>query len=452
MQRKRLLATGAILVVLLSCLILLVPNTSVQAQNKMLLATPGPAFTATAVLDQAATAVAVADRTANEVSNQTASTQNILNYISFLSVILPALLALAATILGLLGFSRLRDFEKRAEVSTRKIEDTRKEIDKKREDIDELQRRLIHDAENTNKIISYLILSNQLVEEKKNDQAIQTLKRALLLRSHDPQLNYALGRMYSGIGSYDTAIDSLKKALEADEEMPQAHMELGLAYRFRADAYYKDEQEEKRFSEYNQAIYHLKRAYALLPGYEVAISSLAGTYRRLKMYQTSLYYYQMALEANPESSYAPGNIGLLAYHEGKMQIALPAFKQTKELAVQLKSLDGPQWDYYDLGMSTLVLKEGKLEAIAAYEKAIERTRNSTEFRSVLDGLTFLQEVEDKYPIEGLDSVITLVKEAKAKMEAKEKAIEQASARLVEQIAAENRLALPIQDEDDTGTP
>src|SRR5439155_16316963 len=75
----------------------------------------------------------------------------------------------------------------------------------------------------------------------------------------------------------------------------------------------------------------------------------------------------------------------------------------------------PFWDYYDLAMSKLVLGR-KDEALKDYQAAVDVTSTPENFQSVLSGLFFLKEVEDKYPIVGLDNAIVIVKAGKAEAE------------------------------------
>ena len=89
--------------------------------------------------------------------------------------------------------------------------------------------------EDTNKALLYLILGNQLVEQKKIANAIEAYEKVKALRPEDPQVNYILGRTYRGISSYDQAITRLITSVEADPSFAQAHLELGYAYRNRAD-------------------------------------------------------------------------------------------------------------------------------------------------------------------------------------------------------------------------
>lgn len=70
------------------------------------------------------------------------------------------------------------------------------------------------------------------------------------------------------------------------------------------------------------------------------------------------------------------------------------------------------WDYYDLGLSQLVL--GKLDAMDSYKQAIAKTPTpgNVAFESVLDNLLLLQKASTLIP--GLEQVIQMIADAKSK--------------------------------------
>jgi tetratricopeptide (TPR) repeat protein len=161
-------------------------------------------------------------------------------------------------------------------------------------------------------------------------------------------------------------------------------------------------------------------AKRLLPDDEEILATLGGTYRRYGKYQDALNYYHQALDLNPESSYALGNVASLSWHEGKLEDSREAYRRTEELAtrrINSKISYEPFWDYYDRAMSKLVLGP-KDKALDDYRFAAKLTFNPENYKSVLDGLFFLKEVEDKYPIDGLNDAITIVKTAKAEAESR----------------------------------
>jgi tetratricopeptide (TPR) repeat protein len=354
--------------------------------------------------------------------------QNLLNLIDFVAIVFTAVLTLA----GAVGFRRFQDLEDHTAGRMKEMDEKRGEIENLQKEMQdkinavgelreyvELQEAVTKSVDDTNKALLYLILGNQLVEQKKIAEAIDAYEKVKTLRPEDPQVNYILGRTYRGISSYDQAIKCLETSVEKDPSFAPAHYELGLAYRSRADKIYKDPMDEfKHEEEYDKAIEQMKLAITLQPDSEDALGSLGGIYRRAKDYRHALVYYKRALVVKHDSSYASGNVAILSWHEGDIPTALEAFKRTEEIAS--KRIDAgsyePYWDYYDRAIARLVLGY-KIAALADYRTAVELTRSPEHFRTVLDSsLLFLKEVENKYPIDGLREAIEMVMEATAEAE------------------------------------
>jgi tetratricopeptide (TPR) repeat protein len=212
------------------------------------------------------------------------------------------------------------------------------------------------------KAFSYLELGNQLLEQKKVNAAIQVFQKAKQLQPDNiqvnVQINYTLGETYRKIKLYDEAINCLKTAIAADKEFAPAHFELGMAYRSQADMLYGDSTSKRQHDEeYERAIEYLKEAVRLLPDDEENIATLGGTYRRFGKYQDALDRYNQALKFNPDSSYALGNVALLAWHEGRLDDSRRAYTRTEQIANKRIATEISYetfWDYYDLAMSKLV--------------------------------------------------------------------------------------------------
>jgi tetratricopeptide (TPR) repeat protein len=356
--------------------------------------------------------------------------QNVLNLIDFLAIIFTAVLTLA----GAVGFRRFQDLEDHTAGRMKEMDDKREEIENLQKEMQdkinavgelrkyvELQEAVTKSVEDTNKALLYLILGNQLVEQKKIAEAIEAYEKVKELRPDDPQVNYILGRTYRGISSYDQAITCLTTSVEMEPSFAQAHLELGVAYRNRADKlYFALDDEMRRDEEYEKAIEQIKLAAKLQPKDEDILGTLGGIYRRANDYKRALMYYKQVREINPDSSYAAGNIAVLAWHQGDRAVSLEAFRHTEELATKRigsgLSYD-PFWDYYDRGMARLVLGN-KDAALSDYRTAIDLTRSPEHFKSVVDGLQFFKDVEDKYPLDGLDEALNLVTEASLEAEAR----------------------------------
>ena len=339
-------------------------------------------------------------------------------------------------------------------------------------------------VESLRKEVTYLVQGYQLLEQGKKDQAIKAFEMVLEIRPEHAQANYMLGRIYSGGKSYARAITCLKTAIGSEHDFPEARMELGLVLRRQTDQQFEEATKGKtkdlndeglkkalkqRDDGYLEAIQYLREAETSLPGDEDILGALGGIYRRWEVYQRALTYYQDALSANPNSSYALGNVASLSYHLGHLFIARQAFEETIPLAT--KRIDAqdsrePWWDYFDWGMAKLVLRqigdatkeyEAGETAIDDYKKAIELTLHSENFESVLSGLNFLGEAQSKYNPPGIpemDEVITLIKTAKVEMEAREKAQKEGKekARIEAQPSEEVSTSTPVEVQSNTPAP
>ncbi len=353
-----------------------------------------------------------------------------LNLIDFVALVFTAIL----TVAGLVGFTRFQDFQKdtaarmdELEQKRKVIEDLQKEMQDKINAVGELrkyvelQEFVTKSVEDTNKALLYLILGNQLVEQKKIAKAIEAYEKVKVLRPEDPQVNYTLGRTYLGISSYDQAITCLTTSVEMEPSFAQAHLELGLAYRNRADKLYSAPDDEmRRDEEYEKAIDQIKQAAKLQPGDEDILGTLGGFYRRAKDYKRALMYYKQVRDVNPDLSYAIGNIAILAWHEGNRASSLEAFKQTDELAT--KRIDfGLSYDPF--GTTMIVAWRDWcwgtkwLHCLIIERQLILRAVQNISSQSLMV-FRFFKEVEDKYPLDGLDEVLSMVTEASLEAEAR----------------------------------
>lgn len=283
----------------------------------------------------------------------------------------------------------------------------------------QVQDATIKNIKDASRSLLFLVMGNRLLDQKKISAAIEAFQKAKQIQPDDAQVNYMLGVTYRMIRSYDKAIDCLETAIASEKEFSLAHFELGMAYRNQADKLYSDPAlKQQHDKEYDKAIEHLKAATLLLPNDEEIIATLGGTYRRYGKYQDALDCYNQALKLNPDSSYALGNVALLSWHEGKLDDSRKAYRRTEEIAINRIHSNisyEPFWDYYDLAMAKLVLGQTD-EALKDYHAAAKITFNPEHFKSILDGLSFLKEVEDKYPIAGLGEAITIVEARKAEAE------------------------------------
>jgi tetratricopeptide (TPR) repeat protein len=435
MQRRYLWWSIVLLFLLASSILAIIPGTYVLAHGAhatLYVGTPTPTPDASSTLQ-------MAQQEENNI-------QTILSIINVLVVVFPILIAVAGVLLGYFGFRGFRETEKEGKALLENIknaqqkalediknlqeearEDTKKlqkEAAEQLEDIKELQKEAREDIKNlqeeaaekkktierTQEALVYLALGDRLSNQNDTRKAIEAYKKAGSLLPGDPQINYVLGRIYSGFGYYEDAIKSFEASLVAQPEYPEAEMELGLAYRRRGEYQKGSDAEAMRKQDYEKAIEHLHRAIALRPHYDDALSTLGGLYRRNEEYEKALEFYEGAYRADPTSAYAAGNVASLAWRLGKLDKARQYYMLTEMASMDRTMTTHAEvyWDYYDLALAQLALGKTE-EAKKNYQKAIGETPGVVQFDSVLSVLYFLQKAKDRMP--GLDEVIeTLEKE------------------------------------------
>lgn len=378
MQRKWI-GIIALLLMLLSTLLIIVPNTSVFAHNGMIVNTPTPTPDVNAILNKA-----------NDASNQAEHLNTVVTIgLAVLGAVLAAL-AIVSAGLAFFGITSFRDINGLKEQMRQDLEDMRK------------------DAAATRGSLVYLGLGDRLMSKGSDKEAIESYRKAATFSPKDDQINYALGRIFSGAGFFDDAILAFSAATQANPDNAESWRDLGLAYRRRGVKMSEPE-------DYDKAIECLKRAITLKPDDDDAYAVIGGLYRRKGEHQRALANYKQAYSINPGSSYALGNIASLSWYLGEVVEAKKYFTETEKAASGRITAGTPEgyWDYYDLALSQLVL--GRPGAIDSYKQAIDKTPppGKVVFESVLDNLKLLKTA--RTPIPDLPQVIQLIEDAKGKL-------------------------------------
>jgi tetratricopeptide (TPR) repeat protein len=390
MQRRRLLLGITLLFMVASgcvAIIFSTPAFAHVAHSSLYIDNPTPTPDANAILQ-------MAQQEENNI-------QTILSTINILTIVYPILITVAAVVLGFFGLRDLNTLKKQGQDLLEDIKKLQEEAKEKKAEIGSTQQALV-----------YLALGDRFSNQKDTRQAIEAYKKAGNLLPNNPQINYVLGRIYSGFGYYEEAIRSFEAALTIEQQYAEAEKELGLAYRRLGEYRRGADVEAMRNQDYEKAIKHLRRAIELRPNYDDALSTLGGLYRRKGEYQKALEYYESAYRAGPTSSYTLGNVASLCWYLGELDKARKYY-MLAELVSTDHSVTTPTevyWDYYDLALAQLVLGKPK-DAQKSYAKAIGETPGALQFDSVLNVLYFLQKAQD--PIPGLDEVIQTIETEKS---------------------------------------
>ncbi len=423
-MRRHLLFGIVLLLILASGLLLVIPvphSLAYAVHNAPQFAPPTPTPDASQILDQA--------------KQEETNIQTFLTIITIMLVLIPFLITVATIVLGVFGFRGFRDFEQKWDSRLGEVENEWRERLGKIENEWRDHVNQIHQLEQeakdeqaalvrTQQALVYLGLGDRLYNQKDIKNAVEAYKKVASLLPDDPQINYVLGRIYSGAEYFDDAINSFEAALKVQPDLPEVEMELGLAYRRRGQYQKGPNEDALRTIDYAKAIEHLQRAtelssnhkasFAMLSGLdrpEDAFATIGGLYRRKREYEKALEYYEQAYRINPNSSYALGNVSSLSWYLAKLDKAREYYILTEALAKVRIMTPHPEdyWDYYDLALAQLVL--GKTDdAKNTYKTAIEKTPGAVQFDSVLDVLRFLRDAKDLIP--GLNDVIEMIEKAK----------------------------------------
>lgn len=372
MSRICLFCLG-VFIILCSLYLLFIPNTPAFAHTEFALDTPTP--DASSILSQA--------QTLNNV---------VVTGLTVVGIVLGAL-ALASAILAFVGFTSVKEFDK---LKTEMRED-------------------LEDMRNTRGALVYISIGDRLMAIQSVSDALANYKIASSLSPKDPEINYLLGRIYSGAGYYDDAISALTIAAQQKSHYPKgwregpSWRELGLAYRRRGIEMSDD-------NDIDEAIACLKKAIVLDAQDDDTYAIIGGLYRRKREYKQAIAHYKKAYTINPGSSYATGNIASLLWHEGQVPEAKKYFETTEMLAQDLIKSGKTEgyWNYYDLALAHLML--GRSDAVQCYEKAVEETPSPKveTFRGVLDNLDMIKDsaVTITNPVAHLAKVLGLLEDAK----------------------------------------
>ncbi len=341
----------------------------------------------------------------NSANDAVSHAQDILNIVigftAVLGLVLTAL-SVVGVVLSILGVRSLNEVRALSQDLRTNMERVRVEGDKTRE------------------ALSYLALGDRLLNQKNIAEALTYYKKSGSLLPNDAQLQYVLGRIYSGAGDYRAAITALEasyKALEASssqadieirKEIARVLKELGLAYRRQGTAF-------NQVKDYDKALDYLEKSLSYNNQDSDALCILGGLYRRKKEYERAYQVYKEAYNIDSHSSYALGNLASLSWYRGNVKDANEYFQETEREAKKRleKGEEEEYWNNYDLALAQLAL--GKTtEAKQTYILAITETPGITQFDGVLDNLKLLKQAPQQ--MNGLDDVIKMVEDAIKKLQ------------------------------------
>ena len=388
-MRKRLIAIVAVLVFIVLSGVLFV-----VLQQGLTFATSPARSAGLAVVATPTPDITAAQNTANDAL---ARAQDILNIVVLFATILGIVLTLLSVLaigITFVGINSYRDVQATMKTLHSSVEEVKGQFTKTRE------------------ALVNLGLADRLYSQNRMAEALDSYRKVGELLPEDVQVQYTLGRIYSGAGEYLSAISALEKAnslahtqnSQNSGEQARIEKELGLAYRRKWEQLQDAESLEK-------ALHYLQKSLMLNPQDSDTLAILGGLYRRKGAHSQARDHYLKAWRLNPALSYPIGNVASLCWYLNEIDDAQTYFRYTENAAserIKRGESEGA-WDYYDLALAQLALKN-TVEAKKTYQRAIQETKNITTFDGVLSNLHMLQ--QSPKAISGLDEIVRMVEDAR----------------------------------------
>lgn len=183
-------------------------------------------------------------------------------------------------------------------------------------------------------------LGTQAMLRGDHAQAIEDLRKSLLLKDDSPEVHNNLALAYLGLGQRDLARKELKKALEIDHMFSDAHVNLGTFA-----------SEEGKFelakNHFRKALENLEYKFRHRP--LTALAQLAIRENNIDEARQLLY---KSVQANPEYCLSRFLMGSLYSREGNYRAAAQEFRKS----VREKCASNVE-GHYQLGLSYVKLKD-----------------------------------------------------------------------------------------------
>ncbi|MGA2140509.1 MAG: tetratricopeptide repeat protein, partial [Verrucomicrobiia bacterium] len=178
-------------------------------------------------------------------------------------------------------------------------------------------------AKNPNSWMAHNNLSDILMQQGKNEEAIWHLEQALRLKPDDAGWHYNLGNALKQAGKIEEAIARYEQALRIKPDYAEAHCNLGVAL--------------KQVGKIEEAIAHYEQALRINPRFAEAHYDLGIALKQVGKIEEAIAHYEQALRIKPDYAEAHCNLGITLGQAGRLGEAIGHLQQ----ALQIKP-DYPQ--------------------------------------------------------------------------------------------------------------
>ena len=204
-------------------------------------------------------------------------------------------------------------------------------------------------AKNPNSWMAHNNLSDILMQQGKNEEAIWHLEQALRLKPDDAGWHYNLGNALKQAGKIEEAIARYEQALRIKPDYAEAHCNLGVALAQAGRLW--------------EAIGHYEQALRIQPDSVEAHNNLGMAFAKLGKTQEAMEHYEQGLRIKPDYALAHNNLGVALAQAGRLREAIAHYEQ----ALRIK----PDYAEAHCNLGVALKQVGKIEeAIAHYEQAL----------------------------------------------------------------------------------
>ncbi len=234
--------------------------------------------------------------------------------------------------------------------------------------------------------MAYDMLGNELVAQKKHDEAIDHFKEAIRLKPRYMEAYNNLGVALAEMGRLDEAIEYYNRGLSIKPENPEVHNNLANAFvmknqpekaiphyeeAIRLDPYYYNAYDNlgvtlARQGKFDEAIEHHKKAMEIRPTYTPAYYNLANVYADTGELDKAIHYYEQAIQLDPTYVQAYNNLANVYYRIGEVDTAIGYCTSALQIDPDFPTLHG--------NIARMYSEQGEIKKAVHHFRALVRLR------------------------------------------------------------------------------
>lgn len=209
-------------------------------------------------------------------------------------------------------------------------------------------------AQHPLEVEAYWRLGRLLLGEEQYEEAVDVLRRGLVVDAEAKDVYNALGVTYRDMGRHDEAIAMSKRYIQLAPDEPNARDSLALAY--------------QGAGLYEQALAEYRLALSLDPEFEVALLHLGNLYFQLGRYGEAIRHYERYIRTASSDWDRAWGYGRIAWvHRRKGEIERAALAAWKEMSYEKSSIGNSLLVALERGdRATVERLEGQLLAQGPY--------------------------------------------------------------------------------------